>query len=78
MADSPSINEMVMHARDYPFIAALTSIGPGLTINKGQELLDSTLGLLAAHADHVLVGAYDAEGFLNLELTSETVPRVNQ
>ncbi len=64
IADGPSLEKMVMNAGNYPFVAALTSTETGSNITHGEELSGPALSLLAAHSDHVLVGAYDAEGFI--------------
>ena len=49
-------------ARGYPFICALTYFN--LAITNGEVLSEDKLETLAKSVDHVVIGAYDEEGFL--------------
>jgi hypothetical protein len=59
------IHAMLRHARDYPFICGLTSLPKQkISIATGQILVEETVQQLADGVDHILIGAYDAEGIL--------------
>ena len=56
---------LLHHARDYPFVCGLTSLPPPLPpIVTGQLLAKEAIEQLAMNVEHILIGAYDAEGFL--------------
>jgi hypothetical protein len=51
-------------ARQYPLVAALTSLTEQGTVFRGQQVEDAVLQDLAKHAEHILIGAYDEEAIV--------------
>jgi len=57
--------DAVAWAKRYPFVCALTSLPKDqLDIGLAQDVPSEVLGRFAARAEHVIVGAYDDEGYL--------------
>lgn len=60
-----SIRATLNSARDYPFICGLTTLPEDYpTIQSRRAVTLDTLEQLARNTRHILVGAYDAEGYL--------------
>lgn len=64
-SDLQSILEALRRARHYPFVCGLTSLSDDdAQIQSFQETATSVLRNLAANAEHIVIGAFDAEGYL--------------
>ena len=58
------IARTITRARGYPFIAALTSHTKPVTRQVHKAMSDDDLRELAAEIDHIIIGAFDEDGFL--------------
>lgn len=59
------ISQALHSARDYPFIGALTSLpSTEADVQIKEELTANIMEHLAARTEHLLIGAYDAIGYL--------------
>jgi hypothetical protein len=64
-ADTSRVLDTIRRVGDYPFIGVLSSIpNDGIGLEHGEELDEDMLEALVSGMDHLVVGAFDGEGFV--------------
>jgi len=63
-ADVQEANEIISGARGYPCIGILSSLPRGETIQTQQIVNDNFLQQLVVETEHIIIGAFDQDGFL--------------
>jgi hypothetical protein len=63
--DTPEIKKAFSSARDYPFVCGLIDLsGVNLSLADNQPILPNWWGILMKQTKHIIVKAFDNEGFL--------------
>ena len=63
-ADVQEVNEIISGARGYPCIGILSSLPSSETIQTQQIVNDNFLQQLVVETEHIIIGAFDEDGFL--------------
>jgi hypothetical protein len=62
--DEQKLSRIISEARGYPCVGILTSLPHGKTVSSEQSVSDDFVQMLVEKTEHIIIGAFDEDGFL--------------